>query len=105
MGFIFGLLVGTALSTSGTGSTAPPLLGSIPLRCLAALEVSEAEYRHCREPSLSMELYGSGNGPSCGRIDREGNGVCSIARHLTWEIAALKHLEQATQAQQKGTTK
>ena len=94
MGFIFGLLVGAAIS-SGGGST-PPILGSIPLRCLAALDVSDDAYRTCRGRSLSRELY---DRDQCDSRDRANEkSECYLPLNLTWEIAGLRQMQKANEA-------
>lgn len=92
MGFLFGLMIGSMVG--GGGSTAlPPILGAIPIRCIAALEISDAEYSDCRSVSLSQELS-----IRCDRIERsERTGVCSLQRHLGWEITSIKELNKAAQ--------
>ena len=55
MGFIFGLLIGASVSGGGSASL-PPSMGTIPMRCLAAFEVSDDEYKQCRDRSLTSEL-------------------------------------------------
>lgn len=92
MGFIFGLIVGGVVF--GSDGTAPSILGSIPLRCVAAFGISEAEFRECRTPSLNAELYAQ----NCPRQERNRNDVpCSFDRHVTWEIAALRDIKAAAE--------
>jgi hypothetical protein len=97
MGFVFGMLVGGALFSGS--SVAPPALGSIPFRCLAAFEISEAEYRDCRTLTLRREIY---EGTPCRANEMEGvAGVCSFHRHITWEIAALRELKKAVETRKQ----
>lgn len=99
MGFIFGLLVGGMIA-SGGGSAMPPMLGSIPFRCLAAFDVSEADYRDCRSPSLGLEL-GAGSGNPCEYRDRnKSDGPCSFSRHMQWEITGLREMKKAVEQKQ-----
>ena len=93
MGFIFGLLIGSALT--GTPGTMQHAIGSIPMRCLAAIEVSDDEYRDCREPSLKQELH---EGSPCRWDDIKGTGPCSFDRNIKWEIAALRELKSSIEA-------
>jgi hypothetical protein len=90
MGFIFGLIVGGIVF--GSDGTAPSILGNIPLRCLHAFGVSDAEYRDCRAPSLNFELYNQ----NCPQHERaKSSGPCSLDRHIAWEIAGLRELKAA----------
>ena len=102
MGFIFGLLVGAALSSGGDGSSRlPPSLSQIPFRCFAAIEQSDDAYRACRRLSMAADMAQQCKmvpGRICeGRDDYDK----AIDAGLTWEIAALHKLADAAQAQQK----
>ena len=91
MGFIFGLMIGAA-ATSGSPHV-PPMLGSIPFRCLAAFEISEADYRQCRAVSLRREIY---EGTPCRNNEMaDPANPCSIDKALTWEIAGLREMKKA----------
>lgn len=92
MSFLFGLLIGMAVSSSG--STLPQL-STIPFRCFAALDISEAEYRDCRRSSLRAELYSNSN---CRWSEIDGDGPCSFTRNVAWEISALHELKKAAEA-------
>lgn len=94
MGFLFGLLVGTSMSG---GPPVPPIMGSIPFRCLAAFEISEAEYRQCRLGTLSKELWNQGCDDK--RQNDESN-TCSIGKAMGWEITALRELKRAIDQKQ-----
>lgn len=92
MGFLFGLLIGAAASSGGS---LPPSFGTIPFRCLAAFDISEADYRVCRRNSLRAEIF---NGPcNYGDLDKP-DGPCSIEKHFAWEIAGLRDLKHAIEA-------
>jgi hypothetical protein len=96
MGFIFGLIIGAAV-TSG-GSVPAPMLGSIPFRCLAAFDISEAEYRQCRTISLQREIY---EGTPCRRHNMSDPAdPCSFDKAITWEIAGLREMKAAMQQKQ-----
>lgn len=96
MGFIFGLLIGSAISSGGS---VPPILGSIPFRCLAAFDVSEHEYRNCRGRSLNKELY-DGGGCDSGQRSDFNHQSCSFERNITWEIAGLREMKRAMEQKQ-----
>lgn len=102
MNFLFGLLVGTSLAGSPSERPAVPGLSAIPLRCFAALDISDAEYVACRRPSMRAELYvqaqqlcrfnRAGLQPAYEAIDPAD---CDVGRHIAWEIAALRALPAA----------
>jgi hypothetical protein len=101
MGFIFGMIVGAALSGDGSPKL-PPALGSIPLRCLAAFDISEDEYRLCRMPSMAGELKLSYYCDYSDIRSKDGNNPCGAMRHMFWEIAALRELKKAQDAKIAG---
>ncbi|HLL29027.1 MAG TPA: hypothetical protein VKT73_15425 [Xanthobacteraceae bacterium] len=109
MGFIFGLLLGAAVFAGGDGRPATPsILSGIPLRCYAALDHGDNEYRDCRRATMSQELNmqsapTAGGNTTCSDI-WFGNGVnkyreklfsnCDVEVALTLEIEALRALEK-----------
>lgn len=96
MGFIFGLMVGSAISSGGGHIALPPIIGTIPFRCLAAYEISETDYRNCRYPSLYAEIIGGQTTPcSYGSLTSE-KSVCNYEMHMRYELAALAELKKAT---------
>lgn len=97
MSFIFGLMVGSAL-TSGGGNASLPNLGTIPFRCLSAFEQSEDAFRECRHRSMENDLYKDGCDLERRRAD---TGGCSIKQNITWEVAGLRELKQSIEARQK----
>lgn len=96
MGFIFGLIVGGALM-SGGDTAVSRALGAIPFRCLAALDVSEADYQECRTPSLRVELYGQNTSGIC---VSPTSTACRLDKHLAWEIAGLREMKKAIEQRQ-----
>lgn len=96
-GFVFGLFIGV-LATSG--GSAPTNLGTIPFRCLAAFEVSEADYRDCRRESLRWEL--GQTRCTFSDIANSATSACSLARNLDWEIAGLRSLRAAIEHRAQG---
>lgn len=96
MGFLFGLFLGAAASSGGAS---PPSLGTIPFRCLAAFESSEADYRICRRNTLRHDLY-SDMPCTFPDIDKP-DGACSFEKNLSWEIAGLRSLKTAIEAKAK----
>lgn len=98
MGFIMGLVVGSALSSGGS-TAIPNIPQGIPFRCLAAIEQSDSEYRNCRWASMYDELYKT---QTCGaRSMEDPKSVCHIESHIKWELAALKELKAANEAKAK----
>jgi len=95
-GFLFGLMLGTSM---GGSHTPPAILGSIPFRCLAAFEVSEAEYNDCRRNGLREEIVKT---TPCTWTEVDSTHPrCSVDRALAWEIAGLKSLKLAVEQQAK----
>src|SRR5689334_7041461 len=96
MGFLFGLMVGSAMSTGGA-APAQSALSQIPIRCLSLVD-SEANYIECRFPSISKELADAAL-PEC---DKASSGsqyrACKsefVTKNIKWEIASLKELSAA----------
>jgi hypothetical protein len=97
MGFLFGLIVGTALSSGGDNSPRlPSSLSEIPFRCLAAIEQSDAAYRDCRRLSMAAQIQQQHDVADC-----QVSKVCrndiphAVDVALDYEIAALHQLESA----------
>ncbi|MBI1308477.1 MAG: hypothetical protein GC129_01280 [Proteobacteria bacterium] len=96
-----GPLLDFAAQASGKS---PGSLSSIPLRCIAAFEIAESEYKACRYSSLRGEIYSSAYiNFAVGCISAPGRDgptpeseilidSCKVQRHLEWEIKALKEL-------------
>lgn len=102
-GFAMGLLVGMAAGSGSPSVQASLLSLQVPLRCIAALERSEEEYRDCRSPSLASELRailytfpGSIGSylPGCNGAGCEAK-YASLDRNLKWEIEALRAIAVA----------
>jgi len=102
MSFILGLAFGSMLASGPNGAAVSQMLGSIPLRCLYAFEISESDYRDCRQVSLSVELHGNGQvGCDSARRNSRSDPICSRDRHLNWEIGALRKLMEEAKKQQQ----
>ncbi len=97
MGFIFGLMLGSMASGGGSAGV-PPALGSIPFRCLAAFEISDAEYRQCRTVSLRREIYD--NTPCRTNEMADPAHVCSLDKAIVWELAGLREMKKAMEQKQ-----
>ena len=101
MGFLFGLMIGAA-AMSGPGE-AKPMLGSIPFRCLAALDQGDAAYRECRRPSLGVELR-----EYIEHVDSHITGITNrnirakIEEALTLEVSGLRQIEAANKQRASG---
>ena len=94
MGFLFGLMIGTM--AAGGAANLPSSFGSIPFRCLAAFEISEAEYAVCRRAGLRWEIV---QRSACTWNQLDEAGPCSFNKALTWEIAGLRELKKAIEKQ------
>lgn len=103
MGFVFGLMIGSAMS--GSPHQMQAMLSAIPLRCFAALDESDRTYKDCRRPSLMRELDEQSS-KTCGYIwsgrkDISGPWVdaarptCDVDAMLTLEIKALRQIAEA----------
>lgn len=119
MWFLFGLFVGLNVA-NGPGGAAGNALGSIPMRCLMAIEESDAAYARCRRPSIIGELAAGsstypGNGSSCwnvwgqrgahrsadGLMVEQAREMCDVQWHIDLEVRALKRLNELAAAQAK----
>lgn len=114
MWFIFGLMLGSTLSGGPSGSGAA-LLGSIPLRCMMAIEESDEAYAVCRRGSMVAELnaattYVAGQRGNCswmwgGRLNMldhkaiMGPRDCDIDWHIALEAKALRRLNELAKDQ------
>jgi hypothetical protein len=101
MGFLFGMLVGGAMS-GGAPPQAQAMLSQIPIRCFV-LVGDEKSYTECRYPSLYKELADTVL-PSCNEFaGREWRGCQTtfIVKNIKWEIAALKELAAASAKKQE----
>lgn len=101
MGFLFGLMIGSALS--GSPSQQMAILGSIPLRCLMAFDNGPEAYRNCRRLNLTYEI-----GQQACNTNYEISGTrCStdglrnaIETAMNLEIKALQTMAEASKARQ-----
>lgn len=117
MGFLFGLLMGTAIMSGGTQTQIQmqQMLSQIPLRCFAALDISDAAYRDCRILSMRAELNNqSRSNPTdtgacyyvhVGRVNilsnpKEWESLCDAKAAISMEIIALRGLEAHAKQQQ-----
>lgn len=100
MGFLFGLLIGSSLSGSSP-ATVQQMLGSIPLRCVVALEDGDDAYRSCRRLSLAYEMYHQVDGsPDDVNGHKHGQLGPEVEAAMNLEIRALKEIETAAKAAQ-----
>lgn len=103
---MFWFLLGLSFAGDGTPGNLSPL-GTIPLRCLYALEQSDADYVRCRRPSLTGELAASsaiypGSASLCYKAwETAGNRTsdaqkasCDVEWHLNIEIKTLRALAE-----------
>lgn len=112
MGFLFGLLMGSTVFSSGNSVMGMQMqqLSQIPLRCFAALDEGDEAYRRCRAPSLMAELNNqSRSSPTdngvcwyfftglSSQLRQETRKVwedpCNTSKALDWETKALRSLE------------
>jgi hypothetical protein len=111
MWFLFGLMLGSALTTSGGSVNQSSPLGSIPMRCLMALEESKEAYAKCRHATMVAELLAQsvrmqGSAPDCYRVWAKRPNQqdlattpedCDIGAAIDLEYRALKRLNEMAQ--------
>jgi hypothetical protein len=100
MGFLFGLMIGASVAGGGSSPQITAALASIPFRCIAALEVSEQDYKDCRRVGLVGELYGAPH-YVCRDSRKEPGYIngCDLDRQMGHEVRALRAMEAALKAQ------
>lgn len=100
MGFIFGLMVGSALSSASGPPQVQQALSQIPFRCLALVD-DEAQYRRCRYPSMRENFYGKA---VLGCMDTFNESRCKdnfTDENIKWELTAIKQLADAAAKEKK----
>lgn len=101
MSFLLGLLVGSMLSgPDGRPVLSPSSLGSIPFRCLAAIEQSDDAYKACRRLSLGVEITLQMKQDDATTSYSRADIRAAIDAALAFEIQALRELEQAAKQKQ-----
>lgn len=102
MGFLFGLLVGAAISGGGDKASPhlPAALSEIPFRCFAAIERSDDAYRGCRRLSMAAQLQQQHDVANADVTGIPNSKMAqAVAEAMDWEIAALHELEAAAKVQ------
>lgn len=115
LGFLFGLMMGASLATSPQATLmANQIIAQIPIRCIAAFEQSEKDFRDCRALAITAELVNNSRGRgdetsicamtwagwrlqnySAAMIGatKDWAKACDRDQALTWEVAALNALK------------